>query len=1341
MAFVLVQHLDPLHESALVQLLARVTSLPVQEVTNELRVAPDHVYVIPPNTDLGITRGVLRLRPRSQSRTPHRSIDHFLEALAEDQHELAIGVVLSGTATDGTVGLEAIKAEGGITFAQDSSARYDSMPRSAVAAGCVDYVLAPERIAAELAAIARHPHVVGRAPQSPAERASVAPRGADGSRKILLLLRNHSGVDFSLYKPSTIQRRIRRRMVLSKQDTLASYAKLLRGNVQELDALYSDILISVTTFFRNPEAFDVLKRKVFPKLFEQRGDQPHRVWVLGCSSGQEAYSIAMAFVEAAEKAPRMRKLQVFATDLNDALLDKARRGLYPKSIAQDVSPERLRKFFTEEEGGYRIGRALREMVVFARQNVIVDPPFSRMDLISCRNVLIYLEPGSQQKVFPVFHYALKPEGFLYLGASESIAGFTELFDPVDKRHKIYVKKAAATPAFQVPGRNVRADRVAAASRKTPATPPSGEWQAEPEGLPTERGAEREADRVTVHQLAPPSVLIDAELQILQFRGSTGAYLEPPSGKASFDVLKMARDGLMLPLRAAIDEAKKGGEAARRENVRVAHDGETRAVTVQVIPLRNLREPRFLIVFEDATGAGKAARGTGARKSPLRKKAAASATRGETARRVAELERERAETRDYLRSVLEQHEAANEELQASNEEVQSANEELQSVNEELETSKEELESANEELTTVNEEMANRNAELGRLNSDLLNVQTSTHLAIVLLGRDLTIRRFSAQAEKQFNLLAADVGRPFSSIRHRLDLPDLDPFVADVIETVEARTRELQDESGRWYSLRVRPYLTLDNVVDGAVLVLVDIDDLKRSERAVAAERDYAGAIIRHTRDPLLVLNADLRVHTANQAFYDKFGVTSLEAVGRSIYELGNGQWDIPRLRELLEAILPRNSVFDDFEVTLEVPAIGRRTMYLNARRLGAAGDEHARILLGIEDVTERKQREDALAEADRRKNEFLAMLAHELRNPLAPIRNSLEIIRQIAIEEPLRQTGPRPPASPIASAVDMMERQVGHLVRLVDDLLDVSRVSRGKIELRKERIELTAIVRHVGEAARPLCEHLGHQLTVTLPEEPVFLHADPVRLVQIVDNLLNNACKFTDEGGHIWLSVEAGSLPATAVIRVRDDGIGIAAEQLPHLFDLFMQVDSSLERSFAGLGIGLALAKDLVEMHGGAIEVRSAGIGHGSEFVVGLPILAEAVAPLPTTPSTPKVAAARRVLVVDDNRDSADSLAMLLRLSGHETHVAYDGLEAVDAAATLRPDVILLDIGLPTLSGYEAARRIRAQRSGDGLLLVALTGLGQEADRRRSKDAGFDAHLVKPVDYAVLVKMLVERNAG
>ena len=989
MGFVLVQHLDPVHESALSKLLAKATAMPVREVTDNLTVQPNQVYVIPPNTILSIEQGILKLQARKRTGAAVRSIDIFLEALAQDQHERAVGVILSGTASDGTMGLEAIKAEGGITFAQDDSAKYDSMPRSAVAAGCVDLVLSPAEIAKELARIARHPYVAGQplelrgpeedraeatahedddsalpsgghgAPPTGAKRARAESKheqkgaktaGAEnGYKQILRLLRNHSGVDFSLYKSNTIQRRINRRVVLNKQNSLGDYADFLRDNAKELDALYSDTLISVTSFFRNPEAYEVLKRKVFPKLLEQRGDNPVRVWVLGCSTGQEAYSLAMAFGECADKAPRLPKLQVFATDLNEALLEKARHGLYAKSLAEDVAPERLRRFFVEEDGGFRVVKSLREMVVFARQNLISDAPFSRLDLISCRNLLIYLEPDLQKKILPIFHYALKPHGVLFLGASESVGGFTELFEPIDKKQKLYSKKAAPTPQFQLPSRAERFDLNPGANRQV-LFPGGRVGEQLPQG---ELNAQREADRLTVNRFAPPGVLINSELQILQFRGTTSPYLQPPFGKATFDVLKMAREGLMLPLRATINKAKKENKSARREKVRVSETGSTRMVNIEVLPLKNLRERCYLILFEDAESNKFAARKP---PTPLEAKTPARRSKQEEARRSNQLERELSETTDYLQALQGQYEAANEELQASNEEVQSANEELQSINEELETSKEELESANEELTTVNEEMANRNAELYRLNSDLLNFQASTKIAIVLLGRDLTVRRFSAEAEKRFSLLATDIGRPIRNIRHDLDVSDLEDLVSEVIQDVREQEREVRDRSGRWYSLRVRPYLTLDNKIDGAVLVLLDIDELKQA-------LDYAEAIITTARQPMIVLDEKLRVRTANQSFYETFQVVPEQTEHRFIYDLGNRQWDIPKLRTALEEILPQNNEFKNFEVEHQFESIGSKTMLLSARRLVQQSSGEKLILLAIEDITQRKLGSEALRRSE------------------------------------------------------------------------------------------------------------------------------------------------------------------------------------------------------------------------------------------------------------------------------------------------------------------------------------------------------------------------------------------
>ena len=978
MGFVLVQHLDPIHKSALPQILSRVTALPVQEATDNQPVEANHVYIIPRDQSLTIRQGMLRLTPRARRQTLHRPIDSFFESLAADQRERAIGIVLSGTASDGTLGLEAIKAEGGITFAQDDSAKYDSMPRSAIAAGCVDRVLSPSDIAGELARIARHPYVVGQpfkllppstrpeenraeaiaqqkdgAPQEGERQADDEVWGADttkakGYRKIMSLLRNRFGVDFMSYKSATIRRRIARRIILSSHRAIGDYVKFLRGDPQELDALFSDVLIGVTSFFRNAEVFETLQQEVLPKLMTQRGDNPIRCWVQGCSTGQEAYSIAISFMESVGNAVRPRRMQIFATDLSEKSLAKARVGLYAKTLVQDISPERLRNFFVEEQGGYRIMKELREMVVFARQNLVADPPFSRMDIISCRNLLIYLDSSLQQKALATFHYALNPKGVLILGASESVGGFTDLFVPMDQKHKIFTKMSTQTPTFYTSGWKERGEQTRESHRLLPQSAALGGVKPL-EGFRHELNAQREADRIAVSQFAPPGVLINSDSIVLQFRGQTEPYLQPPTGRARFDVLEMAREGLMLPLRTAINKAKKENRTARTEHVWVSRNGVARTIHLEVIPLKSVGDRCFLVCFEEA---GKSQRAAAPPSSP---------SAAQDPGRIAELEAELFDTRDYLQAIQEQHDAANEELQSAGEEVQSSNEELQSVNEELETSKEELESANEELMTVNEEMTNRNAELNRLYTDLVNFQASAKLAIVLLGRDLTLRRFSPQAGKQFNLQADDLGRSIDEIRHtfvsddpanrRLDLKHL---IAKVISELVEQEYKVRDKDDRWYSLVVRPYVSLDNKVDGAVLVLQDIDAFTRSVENAAAARTIAENTVHTVREPLLVLDEQLRVESANNAFYSAFNLSPSETIGKLLYDLDSRQWDIPSLRELLVEIQLHRTGIDEFQIESNFSTLGHRTMVLNARRIDDQQRKTKRILLSIVDVTDRKE---------------------------------------------------------------------------------------------------------------------------------------------------------------------------------------------------------------------------------------------------------------------------------------------------------------------------------------------------------------------------------------------------
>ncbi|HVC31807.1 MAG TPA: CheR family methyltransferase, partial [Steroidobacteraceae bacterium] len=691
-------------------------------------------------------------------------------SLAAGQEHRAIGVVLSGTGTDGTAGLAAIKAAGGITIAQDSTAQYDGMPRSAIAAGRVDITLAPAGIARELVRIARHPYVA-----QPAEAAGHPVADLDQIDQILSALRQGTSVDFSHYKSNTLHRRIRRRMALLKITGAAEYALLLRSNPAELEALYQDILISVTTFFRNPEAFEALKTKVFPRLVKDRSRQDCvRVWALGCATGEEAYSLAIALTEYITETGSMVPLMVYATDLNNVGIEKARSGLYPQSIAKDISAERLRRFFIEVDDGYRVAKALRDICIFARHNVLGDPPFSRMDLISCRNVMIYMEAGLQRKLLRLLHYALKPAGFLFLGPSETIGASRELFELQDSKAKIYSKKAVAP-------------RLEHGFPLGPYTPTSAGVRAEPA---RETGREhapdvlRDADRVLLARYLPAGVLINENHDVLQFRGDTGRFLTPAPGKASLNVLKMAREGLLVSLRGLLQRARREDAVVREEAVRIKTNGGYTEVTLAVIPLgrHNTSERGYWVLFENSAPAP-ATREPAAR--PRRTAAARSGEIEEKDKQINRLLQELSATRDYLQSVIEQQDAANEELQSANEKVQSANEELQSINEELETSREEIQSSNEELTTVNEELQNRNEELNRVNNDLNNVFGSLQMAIVMVWQDLRIRRFTPMAEKLFNLIVTDIGRPIGDIKLNLTVQDLPKLLAQVIDQVTTR----------------------------------------------------------------------------------------------------------------------------------------------------------------------------------------------------------------------------------------------------------------------------------------------------------------------------------------------------------------------------------------------------------------------------------------------------------------------------------------------------------------------------------------------------------------------------
>ncbi len=926
MAYVLVQHLDPHHASALTELLSRETIMPVREIEDGMVIAPDHVYVIPPNTNLAILHGILHLMPRFQSRGQHLSIDYFFRSLAEDQGSKAIGVILSGTASDGVLGLKAIKAEGGITFSQDEqSAKYDGMPHSAIVAGCVDYILPPEKIANELMRIARHPyvsHIKGT------DSHEMLPQGGEELNKIFILLRRQTGVDFTYYKQTTIHRRIRRRMFLHKLEKLSDFVRYLQENPAEVDALYHDMLINVTSFFRDPDLFEQLKEGVFPAIAskDRLVETAIRIWVPGCSTGEEPYSIAMALLEFLGDSANFAQIQIFATDIDDIALERARAGVYSEAIAQDVSAERLRRFFTKVESGYLINKSIRDMCLFAKQNMVKDPPFSKLDMVSCRNLLIYLGQLLQKKALSLFHCALKPTGFLVLGTAETIGDSADLFRLVENKHKIYAKKSVGSPLhydFSMP-----ALQGVIPVAETRNVEPVSTWAADEIQI--------SVDRMIMERYGPTGVIVNDDMNILQFRGHTGDYLEPAPGQASLSLLKMAREGLLPDLHSALTKAMKENIQVRKEGVRIKRGNTECKVNIEVFPFKaTVGVGRYyLVVFQEV---------------PVIK-AEKVATKGKSTKSSAEanqqkdeMERELAATKTYLQSVIEQQESTNEELRSANEEIQSSNEELQSINEELETAKEELQSVNEELATVNEELESRNLELGLVNDDLNNLVTSINIPIVIVGRDFRIRRFSPFAEKVLNLIASDIGRSIGNIKPNFSSLNLEHIVAEVIDSVNPREVILQDNDGHWLAARIRPYKTMENKIDGAIITFIDIDEMKRGNELATEARDFSEAVISAMRHPLLVLDKDMRVVSASAAYYELFKVIPKDTVGNLLYHLGNGQWGVPKLRAALEDVVKKNAFFDDFKLEHKFEHVGLQKVSISGRLI-ATGDKRPRLVL-------------------------------------------------------------------------------------------------------------------------------------------------------------------------------------------------------------------------------------------------------------------------------------------------------------------------------------------------------------------------------------------------------------
>lgn len=924
-AFVVIQHLAYGHKSIMADLLGKYTWMKIVEITDGVKVKPGVIYLNQPGMDVAVLKGMLYLTEPDLSHPVRFPIDSFFKSLAEAQRERAICIVLSGTGSDGTLGLKAVKKEGGVTFAQEEKqAKYSGMPGSAINTGMVDYIMPVEDMPKVIAGFSGHPYFLAT------ERAIAIDKDFNNSlQKLFLIIRSKTGHDFSNYKMTTIRRRIERRMAIHLLNDVGSYMRFLKENPNEVDALYNDFLISVTNFFRDAAAFDILKEKVITDIVNSKPqDSVVRIWVPACATGEEAYSIAMIFVEVMEASGKRLTVQIFATDIDKEAIGQARLAIFPESIAADVSAERLRRFFTKEDGFYRLRKPLREMVIFAEQNITKDPPFSRLDMVSCRNMLIYMEMVLQKQIVPLFYYTLVEGGYLFLGSSESIGTFSDLFSPVSVKWKIFRRKGAAQerrpnlPALPLPG-----SLLTHAGSET--------------DTPFRVGVRDIAERLILNEYGPPGVLVDDKFDVLYFYGKTDRYLVPPSGEPSFNIFKMAREEIRYSLSVALHKSVGQHKTVIEHDVRITEETGPRQIDLVVRPVdkEKAAQGMFMVIFEERPSVDTP--------SPRKKK---SKKAGNVDPRLASLEQQLQSTKEYLQTTIEELEAANEELRSTNEELQSTNEELQSTNEEMETSKEELQSTNEELVSLNAEFHDKMEDLSHANNDLQNLFASTEIGTIFFDRTLCIKRFTPSAKKIFNLITSDVGRPFSYITSRFEseLP-LTAQAADVLETLIPKNFEVMTKDRTWFTIMMLPYRTAEDFIDGLVMTCSDITRLKQAELAIDDSREYAESIVNAVREPLLVLDAELRVRSANRAFYEAFKAAPDKTESQLIYNLGNGQWNIPALRSLLEQIIPMNTVVEGFKIEHDFKGLGHRNIIINARMISRKHGRPGLILIAFERI--------------------------------------------------------------------------------------------------------------------------------------------------------------------------------------------------------------------------------------------------------------------------------------------------------------------------------------------------------------------------------------------------------
>ena len=1268
MAFVLVQHLDPTHPSMMVDLLTSHTRMTVLQAADGVRPEPNHVYVIPPGVNLSIRNDALRLSELQERPGARRPFDFFLQSLAEECGKRAIGAILSGSGDDGSRGLRAVIENGGFVIAQDpAEAAFDGMPRSAIMTGVVDLVLPVADMGAALVKYGKQSYV-----RTPRKDATADRRLPDGLDEIIALLREKTAHDFTLYKEATLARRIDRRMAILGARDVESYLQLLRADPAAVDLLVKDLLIHVTGFFRDSKAFETLADKVIPELVK---DHPPgralRVWVPACSTGEETYSIAMLFLEAIDATKRTIKLQVFASDIDENAVSVARTGFYPESIEADVSPARLARFFAKEDHGYRVIRELRQAVVFTVQDLLADAPFSRIDFVSCRNLLIYLLPDVQEKVISLFHFALRDGGILLLGSAETVGRLGTQFETVSKQERIYRHVGQSHPGeVQFP---IATSDVVRTMWPRPARPVV---------TPQSRLAEM-ARQVLAEVYVPVSVLVNRKHECIHSFGATDRYLQVTPGEPSRDVITMARNDLRPKLRSALHRAAKDRALTTVAGVRMTREGTDVAVTICVRPAVIEGEELMLVSFVDEPK----------RELPRRRTGASKVANA----RAAELESELDATRKELEGAIRDLELANEDHKAINEEAMSVSEEYQSSNEELETSKEELQSLNEELTTLNHQLQETLDQQRETTNDLQNIMNSSDVATLFLDAKLHIRFFTPATTALFRLIDSDVGRP---------LEDFTPHFVDDKILIDARTVlqnlvpagcEIQTEAGKWYLRRILPYRTVDDQIEGVVITFSDISEMKAAQGKIVAARAQADSIINSIHQPLVVLDGELRVISAGRSYYNAFKATPENTIGKRLWNSDDHHLDVPALHAFLQKIRAEGCAIENYEIEIDLPPLGKRRLLLDASDLRREPGSPRQILVTIDDITERKQVELALeaakAEAERAnlgKSRFLAAASHDLRQPL----QTLSLMQGVLLKR-VKDEG-------VLELVGKLGDTVGAMSGLLNTLLDINELEAGIVVPEKVDFPINDML---DELKTEFAYHTAAKgLAWRVIPSSISVHSDRKLFEQIMRNLLSNAVKYTKRGKILVGCRQRGD---RLRVEVWDTGIGISPDQLKSIFEEFRQLNNPARERSLGLGLGLSLVQRMGDLLGVTVDVRSRP-GSGSVFAVEVPLAAgarEAWLADRRRHAPERKELHGSLLLIEDDPLLLELLALTFEGDGHRVTTVADGRQALALAASgnLRPDIIVADYNLPGgLTGLQAIKSLSEALHRD-IPAVIMTG--------------------------------------